>query len=304
MTSRARNILIGYAAGIIAGVSYGTNPLFGKSLLDGGAAVSSVLFFRYLFATIFMGILMLYKRESMRVSPRQAVMLLFLGILFSMSSLTLFASYRYIPAGLATTIVYLYPVFTAIIMLLLKVKPTLQVAISILATMLGVFILTDPLDGGGQFSWTGIALSTLSALSYALYLVFVNRSRLIENISANTITFFALTAGSMLFLCCNFVRGDGLLTGITTPSDWASLVALGIVPTMIALLALGISTKKIGPTMTAVLGVFEPVTAILLGTLVFGEPFTLNIAAGIALCIGAVLFMILSENRSSGSACH
>jgi drug/metabolite transporter (DMT)-like permease len=39
--------IIGYAAGILAGVSYGTNPLFGKALMESGVPVMVMLFFRY-----------------------------------------------------------------------------------------------------------------------------------------------------------------------------------------------------------------------------------------------------------------
>ena len=83
--------------------------------------------------------------------------------------------------------------------------------------------------------------------------------------------------------------------GIDTTPDVLNLIGLAIFPTMIAMLTIALSTRLIGPTKTSVLGAFEPVTAILVGTLVFGEPLTVNILAGIVICIAAVLFMILSE---------
>ena len=107
-------------------------------------------------------------------------------MLFSCSSLFLFDAYNYIPAGLATTVVYLYPVFTALIMLFLKVKPSRQVWISIMATLVGVFILMDPLKSAA-FNLTGAILAGLSALSYAGYLVIVNQSGKMKNLSAHGI---------------------------------------------------------------------------------------------------------------------
>lgn len=292
-SAQLRNKVTGYAAGIIAGAAYGTNPLFGKELLAGGAPVSGVLMFRYLFATIFMALLMLAKRESFRSDRKEGLILLILGVLFSCSSLFLFDAYNYIPAGLATTVVYLYPVFTALIMLLLKVKPSRQVWISIFATLIGVFILMDPLKSS-TFNLTGAILSVLSALSYAAYLVIVNQSEKMKHLSAHTITFYALATGTVFFLIKHLIEGGAFMQGITSGRDWLDLLGLGLVPTMVSLLALAVATKCIGPTKTAVLGVFEPITAIAIGSLAFGEPFTANVAIGALICIGAIVFMILS----------
>lgn len=292
-SAQLRNKITGYTAGIIAGAAYGTNPLFGKELLTGGAPVSSVLMFRYLFATIFMATLMLVKGESFRAGRKECPLLLILGVLFSCSSLFLFDAYNYIPAGLATTVVYLYPVFTALIMMMLKVKQSRQVWISIIATLIGVFILMDPLKSA-TFNMTGAILSALSALSYAAYLVIVNRSDKMKSLSAHMITFYALATGTLVFLAQHLIEGGAFLQGINDKRDWLDLVALGFVPTMISLLALAVATKSIGPTKTAVLGVFEPITAIAVGTLAFGEPFSANVAIGALICISAIVFMILS----------
>ena len=71
---------------------------------------------------------------------------------------------------------------------------------------------------------------------------------------------------------------------------------------MISMLTLAISTRFIGPTKTSVLGVFEPLTAILVGTLLFGEPLTWKMAVGIAVCVGAVVFMILKPGVNTSAA--
>ena len=88
-----------------------------------------------------------------------------------------------------------------------------------------------------------------------------------------------------------------MLEGIGSVADWGNLVGLAIVPTMISLLALAISSRYIGPTKTAILGVFEPLTAILIGTLFFSEPLTTKMALGIAICIAAVVFMIVKPGK-------
>lgn len=296
MTQKIRNTIIGFAAGVAAGVSYGLNPLFGKPLLDGGVPVLSMLFFRYAISVVILGVWMLLRHESFRVNGRELRLLIVLGCLFASSSVFLFESYRFIPSGLATTFVYLYPVFVALIMVGLHVYPKWQVWVSIVATIIGVVLLSWP-AAGVQIHWLGIVLAAMSALSYAVYLVIVNRSQRIGHISEHQLTFYALVVGAIAFLAYLLIDGTPVLQGIDTTFEVMNLIGLAIFPTMIAMLTIAISTRMIGPTKTSVLGAFEPVTAILVGTLVFSEPLTLNIVAGIVICIAAVLFMIVSERR-------
>ena len=165
--SKPLNMVWGYVAGIIAGVTYGLNPLFAKPLMQHGVSVDTILACRYLIAVVILGIWLLFKKESLRVNKLQFVRLCILGVLFGMSSMLLFVSYNYIPAGLATTIVFLYPVLVALIMVLLRVYPTWQVWLSILMTFVGVVILSRP-SGNMTLNITGLLLAGCSALSYAL----------------------------------------------------------------------------------------------------------------------------------------
>lgn len=296
MTAQTRNTAFGYGAGIVAGISYGMNPLFARPLLDHGITVPSMLFFRYLIAMVFMALLMLSRGESFRIRRDQIPYMILLGVLFTMSSVFLFMSYEHIPSGLATTLVYLYPVFTALVMVLLKEYPDRRVWLSILVTFAGVAILCMP-SSGFVLDALGMALAALSALSYALYLIVIGRSRKISDVSAHTMTFYSLGVGSVIFFSLKIAMGGGLMDGISGLSVWSNLFGLAIVPTMISLLSLSVSTRRIGATKTSVLGVFEPLTAIFVGTLVFGEPMTANTVLGACICILAVVFMVANPHR-------
>ena len=92
------------------------------------------------------------------------------------------------------------------------------------------------------------------------------------------------------------------MEGVDTPADWANLVGLAIVPTILSMLTLAVSSRFIGPTKTSILGVFEPLTAILIGTALFGEPLTWKMGLGIAICVAAVVFMILKPGSSASSS--
>lgn len=296
MKKLSRNALIGYPAGIITGITYGLNPLFGMPLMRGGASVDSILFFRYIVAVLLLGAFLLLTKQSLRVSARQAGVLVTLGVLFCLSSLGLFESYNYIASGLATTLIFLYPVLVAIIMVFLRVVPSWPVWLSIVVTFVGVLLMTQ--EGSGEaVNPIGVVLSIGSALAYALFIVIVNRSKTIRSISNSLLTFYALLTGAVIFLTKMMFAHTGLLTGIEGCGAWGNLIALALLPTIVSTASLAVATRNIGATKASVLGVFEPITAILVGTLVFGEALTTNIVAGITIAVVAVTFMIVATKR-------
>lgn len=286
----------GYVAGIVTGVTYGLNPLFAVPLMKNGMEVDSILFFRYILSVILLGGWLLVRKESFRISERQALRLVILGVLFATSSLCLFEAYKYIPSGLATTIVFLYPVLVALIMVFLKVYPTWQVWLSILVTFIGVIILCSSDDPQG-FRWNGVLLAGASALAYSMFIVVINRSRAVRPLSNTLLTFYALTVGALVFFIHAGTSGHSLVSGLEGWSAWGNLLGLAVLPTIVSTATLAMATRIIGATKASVLGVFEPVTAILVGALAFGEPITLNIIVGIILTMGAVTFMILSQKK-------
>ncbi len=291
-----RNTILGYIAGIVTGVTYGLNPLFAKPLLEMGVSVDTMLSIRYLLAVVILGIWLVVRKESLRVNAAQTLRLVMLGILFALSSATLFFSYKFIPAGLATTIVFLYPVLVALIMVFLKVYPTWQVWLSIFLTFAGVVILSLPASGV-SFNAAGLLLAGASALVYALYLVIVNRSRRLRTVSNHVLTFYALLFGSFLFLAHGLLSGVHLLEGVHGWFCWLCLVGLAVFPTLMSLLCLAVSTRLIGATRTSVLGVAEPVTAIAVGCFFFNESLTLNVIVGVAITLFAVTFMALTDRK-------
>ena len=296
MAKLSRNAIIGYPAGIVTGITYGLNPLFAKPLMNNGASTEAILFFRYGIAVVLLGAFLLLKKESFRINLRQAGVLLGLGLLYTASSAFLFEAYKYIASGLATTLVFLFPVMVAIIMVFLKVVPSWPVWLSIAATFAGVMIMTGG-TGTEAINPTGIWFSIASAFVYALFIVIINRSKAISSIPNSLLTFYALSVGTVFFLTRCGLSGAELLKGLDGGMAWANLLGLAILPTIVSTASLAIATRNIGATKASVLGVFEPITAILVGTLVFGEELTPNIIAGILISIVAVSFMIMLTKR-------
>ena len=296
MKQLSKEALIGYPAGIITGITYGLNPLFGVPLMKNGMPVESILFFRYAIAVLILGVVLLSDRQNFKVSWKQFGILLVLGVLYTASSTFLFKSYNYIPSGLATTLVFLFPVLVAVVMVFLRVVPSWQVWVAIVATFIGVIIMTQS-DSTREIDTVGVLLSLGSALSYAFFVVIINRNKAISNISNSLLTFYVLLVGAIFFLSRVVATGGNLTVGIETKVDCLNLVGLAVLPTIVSTAALAVATRNIGATKASVLGVFEPITAILVGTLVFGEALTNNIIVGILIAMFAVTFMIISTKR-------
>ena len=283
----------GYILGAIAAAAYGMNPLFALPLYQSGMDPDSVLFFRYLFAIPILGIMIKARGRSFRLKQKEIPTLVVLGLLMALSSLTLFQSYNYMDAGIASTLLFVYPIMVALIMVaFFKERITFLTMVCILMALGGIALLFKG-DGGSPLSRTGILLVMASALSYAIYIVGVNRP-VLKEVATLSITFYVLLFGLSLFLVrANF--GANLIT----PEKWYrwfNLVAIAVFPTAISIISTTVDIQYIGYTPTAILGALEPVTAVFFGVVVFSETLTLRIVCGIILIILAVTFIIADSN--------
>ena len=181
-------------------------------------------------------------------------------------------------------------------MVFLRVVPSWPVWLAIAATFGGVIIMTQG-NGGESINPIGVALSLGSAFVYAMFIVIINRNNAIATVSNTLLTFYSLAVGAIVFWGKISFSDTAITTGITTSNDWLNLIGLALLPTIVSTATLAIATRNIGATKASVLGVFEPITAILIGTLMFGEPLTTNIIAGIGIAIVAVTFMIYATKR-------
>ena len=289
LSERAR----GYVLGAVAAASYGLNPLFALPLYGAGLGPDSVLFYRYVLAIVMLGALMLVRRQSFALSRHDIVPLAVMGILFSASSLTLFESYNFMDAGIASTLLFVYPVMVAVIMAaFFHERVTFSTVFSIVLACTGISLLYKGGDGS-TLSLTGVLLVFLSSLLYAIYIVGINRSSR-KNLWPATLTCYCLVVGSRRSVGRR--RGGVDLQMIPTPALWINAISLALFPTIISLVTMAGEIRRIGSTPTAILGALEPVTALFFGVVVFGEAFTLRIGTGVLLILVAVTLIIAGQS--------
>ena len=283
----------GYILGAVAAATYGMNPLFALPLYKAGMNPDSVLFFRYLFAIPVLGMMIVARGRSFKLKRKEVLPLIIMGLLVALSSLALFQSYNYMDVGIASTLLFVYPILVALIMwIAFKEKLTLPTVLCILLALGGIGLLYKSGDGS-TLNLTGIILVMVSALSYAIYIVGVNQSTL-KNLATLSLTFYVLLFGLVLFL----VRVDfgQSLRVAETWYLWGNLIALAIFPTAISFLCTTQAIQYIGSTPTAILGALEPLTAVFFGVVVFGESLTLRLSCGMLMIILAVTLIIAGGN--------
>lgn len=286
----------GYILGSIAAASYGMNPLFALPLYKAGMDPDSVLFFRYLFAIPLLGIMIKARGRSFKIQRKETFPLIIMGLLVALSSLTLFLSYNYMAAGIASTLLFVYPIMVALIMaMVFKEKLALQTIVCMLLALGGIGLLYKSEDGS-TLSLIGTLLVFASSLSYAIYIVGINQTSL-KNVATLKVTFYVLLFGLSLFVAHLLYSGV-----LNTPDQWylwANLLALAVFPTAISFLCTTGAIQYIGSTPTAILGALEPVTAIFFGIAVFGESLTVRESFGLVMIIVAVTFVIAGGNITS-----
>ncbi len=286
--------LIGILCAIGAAVCYGTNPLGALNLYAEGMNTPSVLFYRFGLAWLIVAVVMLFRRESLRVDRREFLTLTALGVLFIFSSLTLYLSFHLMPAGVASTILFTYPVMTAAIMAaFFRERIRVGTVLSILLSFAGVLLLYWG-DSGGTLHIGGVILVLVSALTYALYIIVVDKSPLaMSSFKINFYVLFYCAAGMALFA---LLSGQPLQLP-PTPRAWLWVSWLAVVPAIMALVMMVYAAKYIGSTPTAILGALEPTTAVLIGVFVFAEPFSLRLLLGILLILASVTIVVLAKGN-------
>lgn len=292
----------GTLCGIFAAISYGTNPLGTLPLYADGINANTVLMGRYGLAALMLACVMLVQRKSFALTRKELLILAPLGILFSMSSLTLYLSFHYMDAGVASTILFVYPVMVAVMMaVFFHERITINTVLSITLALCGIGLLYKG-GSGVALGTVGVGFVMVSSLTYALYIIILNKSSL--RMSAVKLTFYVLLFGVALIVVNSLLGLDGHLQLLTTPKQWLCALTLALFPTVISLLLMVVAVHEVGSTPTAVMGALEPITAVAIGVLLFGESFTPRLAAGILLVLMAVILIVVGKSLSVHRITH
>jgi len=283
---------MGFLLGLLSSATFGLIPLFSLPLLHAGVTAETALFYRFAIASLALGSILALRRERFALRGIDLCKLAGLSLMYMLAALLLFWAFSYLPSGIAATIQFLYPVMVMLIMVcFFGERFAWSTALAIVLAVGGVALLSS---GGGaegkSLSLLGVGMMLLSSLCNALYIVGLQIAR-IPNISGLMITFWVMLCSAVLALG-NAVLADRfqMLTGLR---ELGLAVLLALITAVLSNWTLILAIQRIGSTLSSVLGVLEPLTAVLVGVAVFGEPFGLPLVGGVSLIASSVLLVML-----------
>jgi drug/metabolite transporter (DMT)-like permease len=279
----------GILLGLLSSGTFGLIPFFSIPLMRDGMGIPSILFYRFLFSSIIMAPICLLGNKNIKVGFHNFTVLSLLAAFYACTSLGLIWSYSYIPSGVTTTIHFLYPILVAVIMMFLfKEKKSAFVFFSALLSFAGVALLCWG-DTGETLKPAGVYIALTTVITYALYIVGVNRFGL-NRIHSLVVTFYILSFGAIFFGAYALLSTG--IEPIHSGTAWLNLIILAFLPTVVSDFALIVAIKYAGSTVSAILGVMEPVVAVCMGVWFFSEHFNLYSFFGLLLVLSSVVTVI------------
>ena len=284
---------------IISSASFGFSPLFSIGLLAAGLSNFDVLSYRWGIAGIVLMIYAFAKKKTLRINSFDEGWKIFLlSVLRAITSVTLLIGYANISSGIASTINFMYPVIVALCMMFIFGEHKSWVdMLAIAAAIFGVYLLAsgDSLIVENGNTKLGLTCSIISAFSFAAYYILMKRLKA-DKIEVVKFTTWIMLLSAVYFIICAFVL-EGKLTMITGVKNWMYILGLGLWSTMISNFTGVKAVRRIGPTLTSILGALQPVTAVVLGILFLHEHLYTRSLIGIILILIAVTVVVMHQNN-------
>ncbi|MDD3039118.1 DMT family transporter [Bacteroides sp.] len=294
--NRIKGIL--YAAA--SSSTFGLVPFFTIILLIDGFSIFELLAYRCGVAALVMWLAGKLSGKSFRLTGKEFCVVFMLSLFCAITAFSLVIAYQNIASGVASTIHFMYPLAVALTMMFFfKEKKSIWVIVAILMSLVGAYLLSSgdsTVKNGNTF--LGIMTACISVFSYAAYIIGVRKTRAVR-INSTILTCYVMGIGTIFYIIGSFCTSG--LHLVTDWYIWLLILGLAIPATAISNITLVLAIKHVGPTLTAILGALEPLTAVIIGVLVFQETFTVNSALGILLIVTAVCIVVLRENRTKGN---
>lgn len=283
------NRIVGITLIAVSAASFGTLAIFGRYAYAGGIDTYTLLFLRFTISAILMSVLLFVRREPL---PRGKTLLQLIGmgaLGYVGQSFSYLTAIRYASSGLVALLLYLYPVFVAILSSLVlheKIKPIKALA---LAIALGGTALTVSPEGG-QLS--GILLAIAAAAIYSVYIIV--GTRVLQKVSALQSSTVIFASAGLVYAALTAISGPHVPT---SPGGWGLIAGIVIVATVIPVVTFLAGLQRIGPTNASMLSTLEPVVTVLLSTLLFHDALKPITLLGGGMILAAVILLTRSELR-------
>lgn len=282
----------GILCAIAAAVIYGVTPILGKLTYSEGSNTMTLTFFRSFFSFPVLFVLLKVRGQKLGVSKKDFLTLALLGFLGAFATgLMLYDAYNYISVGLTTCLHNIYPVLVAVASVaIFRDKISRSKVLALILALVGLWTI---LAGDMRLNMIGVMLALGSGVVYASYLLLMDKSGM-RRLDPFLISFYMCGVASVFLFTFGTVTG-GITYGLT-PKGWLFTFLMAVFVSVLANSLIPLAVKNVGPTVTSILGMFEPVVAVGMGILFLHESLTLKSGIGCALVIAAVILLTLEKD--------
>jgi drug/metabolite transporter (DMT)-like permease len=285
-----------YAA--ISSASFGFSPLFSIGLLTAGLSNTDILSYRWAIAGLVLMIYAAVKKKTLRFNSFEEFWKIgLLSALRALTSITLLIGYANIASGVATTINFMYPVIVLLCMMLFHGEEKSFINLGAIGlSIAGVYLLASGdglrIDGGN--TTLGLVCSIISAVSFAAYYILIKRLRA-DKIEVVKFTTWIMMLSALYFITAGLIS-HGKITIVTNGKLWLYILGLGLWATMVSNFTGVKAVRRIGPTLTSILGALQPLTAVALGVLFLDEHLSFKTITGMILIMISVMLVVTHQN--------
>ncbi len=283
------NRIIGIILTAISAAAFASLFVFGRYAYADGVDIYTFLVFRFGISAIMMGTIMLLRREAF---PKGKTLLMLIGmgaIGYVGQSFSYLTAIRYASAGLVALLLYLYPIFVAILSsIFLHEKITPYVVIALAVALAGTALTVSP--EGGQLP--GILLALFAASIYSVYIIV--GSQVIHQVSPWQSSTVIFASAALVYGTITIFSGPHLPA---TAAGWQAIAGVIVIATVIPVITFLAGIRIIGPTNASMLSTIEPVVTVILAAFLFKEKLSPITLFGGALILIAVIMITRHELR-------
>ncbi|PWM21601.1 MAG: EamA/RhaT family transporter [Oscillospiraceae bacterium] len=281
---------------ICSAVLFGCMPLMANIIYEHGGTPVTLTLMRNFLALPFLWLLMRRSGKPMALRRQDIFPMFLLSLGFVGTPVLLFSSYRSIPSGMATTIHFVYPVFVLLgCVLFCRERLSRVKTLCVALCTCGILLFYTPGDTAGL---SGILLAFLSGITYAFYIIYLGRCR-VSQLATFTLAFWLCLFSSADLLL--YLAATGGLQFSMSPLGWGLCFFFAVSITVGASVSFQVGVKEIGAQRAAILSTFEPITSIVIGIVVFSEPFGIKTAAGVLSILAAVMILTLFDHEKAAA---
>lgn len=277
----------GYIYTALSAIIFGLMPLLTKIIIARGATSLTIPFFRVFYVTIVLFFVLKIKKIDLHLEKRDLLSAILTSIFGSgLTIIILNESYNHVDTGIATSLHFLYPLFVAILCCFFygeKIKKKQILSLSF--ALVGIICFMSK----GNGSLFGYFLAIASGLTYAFYLVKMDKSGLVKMNALKLSFYLALFTTIEIFTMNLFMQDVVFKMDILS---YGLLLVLALSSSFLATVLLQKGVLLLGSTRASFICLLEPVTSMIVGILWLNEALTLNKGlGGLAIIISLIIFL-------------